>query len=636
MLLRSLVCFLRAVGGGGGAGGSPLNESVVTRQLTTKNVRRPKAAGALLRREQERKRRVSRGRDLYAKEAHMKSSMEQVSNARDVIMVQLADQIFSKGHTHTATATNVSFVPDGNPATPLVALAGRGKVGKTSLLRSLFRSPTQVGKSNRVLRRDAMNYFNVGDVFNVVDLPGFGGTAVPWSTVLQHAVLLRNFARFQPSLKMLYYCMDVHHKNGVFVQDIDMLKFLAQEVPNFTVVITKGDQINESDRSPNTFRTEDILRELVFHDIHHPVLVTSAYRMSGIDTLRYDMVMNAVHALPTERLTFTEAKKLSARLFSQKELSTVRDLAIAPTQLDDDIREWKAALVEGLTAGVDSATTAGLLADGAVSRDEAEDASGASPSGSPPEDEFVISKEEVDRVLREAGESGAEEPQPSPNALACSPTSPSSSHVPVVFPDEPDKQAAYVSLTKKARNKGLLSFLQQTSPWRNPLIWPHHIIPTKHPKSNLMRCPEDPHNPYLTQAHFVTPRADMCFRRPNVGIRKSSQKGVYEPDKPLQYLLRPYTIPYFPDITDTGMHPQPWTFVGSREAFFEKSGGRRLGVRLSMHARQGEVNPLSGNPAPGNPLLTEEVRKLEKKRYGTPIAMLRPPEPHAENNERST
>ncbi|EPY21461.1 GTP-binding protein, partial [Strigomonas culicis] len=203
---------------------------------------------------------------------------------------------------------------------PLVALAGRGVVGKTSLLRSLFRSPTEVSRSNRVLRRDAMNYFNVGDVFNIVDLPGFGGTSLPWSTLLQHAVLVRNFARVQPSLKMIYYCMDVHYKHGVYVQDIDMLRFLSQEVPNFTIVITKAEQINEQSRSQNFFRMEDIRKELMFNDIQHPVLITSAYRMGGIDTLRFDMVMNALHALPTEHLTYTEAKRLSQRLFSQAEL----------------------------------------------------------------------------------------------------------------------------------------------------------------------------------------------------------------------------------------------------------------------------------------------------------------------------
>lgn len=104
----------------------------------------------------------------------------------------------------------MGFVPDGNPAVPEVALVGREGVGKTALLRALFRSGRAVGRSNTIQRKQAINFFNVGDVFNIADTPGFGGTSVPWSAVLRHASIIRNFVRSRPNLKMLYYCMDFH------------------------------------------------------------------------------------------------------------------------------------------------------------------------------------------------------------------------------------------------------------------------------------------------------------------------------------------------------------------------------------------------------------------------------------------
>ncbi|CCW62121.1 unnamed protein product [Phytomonas sp. EM1] len=616
MFRRSLICC------------QDLTEASVTHQLTNKNRRLPKIALQKMREERIRKRRRDRGRDLFAKEAHMKAAVASTTNARDLLTSRLADQIFSKGHMHTATATNITFVPDGNPAMPLVALAGREHAGKTSLLRSLFRSVAHVSRSNRQLRRDAINYFNVGSVFNVADLPGYGGTSVPWSILLQHAVLLRNFVRCQPSLKMLYYCMDVHYKNGVYIQDIDMLKFLSREVPNFTIVLTKADQINESNKATHTFRVQDIREELLFNEIHHPVIVTSAYKMGGIDTLRFDMVMNCLHAIPTERLTFAEAKKLSERLLSQKELSTVRNLPLTPTQLDNELCEWnKELLLETqslLPVRTDEASdevpkklTNPLLLVDTYSKDSAAGQTTASTVdmtvlGSLPGDEKFppspgVIQERVATALLTTRADGCEA------AIASS------------FPDDLVKQSAYKSLLKKVHNKELMRYVRQTSPWRNPLLWPKNVIPTKHPKSNLMRCVEDPENPYLFQPAFVAPRADMCFRRPNVGFRRSSQKGRYEADQPLVYLMKPFTIPYFPDIVDTAMHPQPWTFLGSREAFYERGGGRQLGVRLMQYARKGEINPLMDDPAPENLLLTQELRTEEKKRYGAPIAMLSPP-----------
>jgi hypothetical protein len=188
-----------------------------------------------------------------------------------------------------------------------------------------------------------------------------------------------------------------------------------------------------------------------------------------------------------------------------------------------------------------------------------------------------------------------------------------------------EQAAAHNSLTKKLTNTELLKYVHETSPLRNPLHWPPNVIPTKHPKSNLMKTSLDPTNPYLFQPQFVAPRMDMYFRRPSLVRSAGRKKGQYDPDDPA-LLDKRYTVPYFPEIVDVAMAPLPWTFLGSREAYYEKSGGRALGLRLTNYALQGHINPLSDNPAPPTmPLLAEELKKLETQRYGeAPIAFLRP------------
>lgn len=596
-----------------------LTTSVETHGPRSRRVRRPRLAGELTRKHLVRKRVLQRRQQIAAKENEVKRSMEEITNARDVVIAQLADRIFSKGHRHVASATNMGFVPDGNPATPLVALAGRGKCGKTSLLRSLFRSSAEVSRSNRQLRRDAMNFFNVGGVFNVVDLPGCGGTSVPWSAILQHAILLRNFARCQPNLKMLYYCMDVHYKHGVYVQDIDLLRFLSREVPNFTIVLTKGDQVNEAARGMVCLA--DIRKELLCHDIQHPVLVTSAFHMGGIDTLRYDMTMNCLHALPTERLTLTEAGRLSERLFSQKELGTIRPLVVLPTQAEEEAHAWSLAVqqderdLKPKVQKEDSPRfeTHQLFSLETVSSDKEKDPGAVEGLHSSP----TGAGADIPPIAVSHSGLGPHEVSLTDHSAARGP--------PATFSDR-ETQLAYERVCLTLQKTDYMNYIAKTSPWRNPLKWPHHVIPTKHPKANIMRCPGAVENPYLSQAQFVVPRADMYFRRPNIGVRKSSQKGRYEADQPLSFLVKDYTIPYFPDIVDVDMHPLPWTFLGSREAYFERSGGRQLGVRLSQYATSGTIEALSSHPASHNPDLSKEVEKLETTRYGAPIAMLRPPE----------
>lgn len=303
------------------------------------------------------------------------SSMASVTDVRELQLAQVADNIFARGGSFIASACNIAFIPDGNPATPEVAFAGRWDTGRTALLRSIFKNKYPVNQTNNDKRKEAINYYNVADVFNIAELPGFGGTHVPFHVVLQHASLLRNFVRCRPSLKMLYYCMDVHKISGISRQDMDMLKFMAQEIPNFTIVVTKSDrhqgygadqqrqmqadEIADSSDSPyqdrmtasqpdefqeRKFTIEDIMGELRHNGIHHPVLVTSAFRMAGIDVLRYDMVQSCLHALPTGSLTLTEARKLSQRLFTMNELSAVRPIPLPLTHIEEEEHYWRREL----------------------------------------------------------------------------------------------------------------------------------------------------------------------------------------------------------------------------------------------------------------------------------------------------
>ena len=546
-------------------------------QIYSKRMEKSHVKPELLRKDRKARRKAIRIGEIVATTAALKLQLSNTTNARDLAISQLANNVFSAGHQFLCSSTNVSFVPNGNPAMPEVAIIGREHVGKTALLRSLFKSLRAVGKSNTPQRKQAINYFSVGDVFHIADVPGYGGTRVPWSAVLRHASLIRNFSRTRPNLKMLYYCMDVHFREGLRIHDIDLLKFMVQEVPNFTIVITKGDQLSTHDVAASA---KVIKEELLMHDITHPVMVTSAYHMTGIDTLRYDMVMNAVHSLPTERLTLTEARKLGQRLLSQAEIGTVRQLSLPPKAEDDELDEWNEQ--------VEAEGSAHLALD----HGETHSSLAASSS--------TIADETDQLVLTSASAVEAKK---------------KSRH------EAPD---AYQSLSKKLSNEGLMKYVHETSPWRNPLKWPSHVVPTKHPKSNIMKVPEDPHNPYLFQPQFVAPRMDMYFRRPNFGYRSAKRKGQYEPDHPSIFSKR-YTVPYFPDVVDVALSPLPWTFVGSVEAYYEKSRGRELGLRLSNQAVREHINPLSDNPAPRHmPLLAAEIKKLEQVRYGGPIAHLKP------------
>jgi hypothetical protein len=151
------------------------------------------------------------------------------------------------------------------------------------------------------------------------------------------------------------------------------------------------------------------------------------------------------------------------------------------------------------------------------------------------------------------------------------------------------------------------------SPLRDPSRWPKNILLTPSRRTNVIKCSADLENPYVTQAQFVAPRADLNFRRPSVP--KSGlwvDKGRYKAEAP-EYFNRPHTVPFYPDVINTRVDPSPHAFVGT-STYYEKPGGRALGVRLQQAATVSTVHaaaPLRDQPAVQQvPALADALREL--------------------------
>jgi len=124
--------------------------------------------------------------------------------------------------------------------------------------------------------------------------------------------------------------------------------------------------------------------------------------------------------------------------------------------------------------------------------------------------------------------------------------------------------------TYKLTDKKYSEFIRKTSPWRNPLLWPSYVQPLSGLRRNIVRCPEDPTNPYLEQPRLVSHRADYVWRRRegrfSSSLRKSKKSvralGGYFQENPNRFMAK-YSIPYYPDIVPISVRPSPFTFVGS-------------------------------------------------------------------------
>ncbi|RIA47705.1 GTP-binding protein [Dichotomicrobium thermohalophilum] len=177
---------------------------------------------------------------------------------------------------------------DGLPVEPLpeVAFAGRSNVGKSSLLNALTGRKALARTSNTPGRTRELNYFRVGDLLYIVDMPGYGYAKAPKSQVKGWNELIYAYLRGRPQLKRVFLLIDARH--GIKNTDKDVLALMDEAAVSYQVVLTKIDKISAGQLKRVQSETAAYLAK---HPAAHPdIIATSAQKRLGIDDLRAAIV----------------------------------------------------------------------------------------------------------------------------------------------------------------------------------------------------------------------------------------------------------------------------------------------------------------------------------------------------------
>lgn len=135
--------------------------------------------------------------------------------------------------------------PDGFPELnlPEIVFVGRSNVGKSSLINSLVHRKNLARTSSTPGKTSEINFFNVEDIWTLVDMPGFGFTKKGVKKREEWYKL--NFSYLEKRENMKLVCVLIDSRHDPMEMDLSLIEYFENSKKNYLIILTKCDKLKE-------------------------------------------------------------------------------------------------------------------------------------------------------------------------------------------------------------------------------------------------------------------------------------------------------------------------------------------------------------------------------------------------------
>ncbi|GAB1255561.1 ribosome biogenesis GTP-binding protein YihA/YsxC [Aurantivibrio plasticivorans] len=163
-----------------------------------------------------------------------------------------------------------------------VAFAGRSNAGKSSAINALTANSKLARTSKTPGRTQLINFFDIGDRCNIVDLPGYGYAKVPLEMKKKWQKHLFDYLQKRECLEGLVILMDIRHPMQEY--DTTLLNWAIEVEMPVRILLTKADKLKTGQAKSTLLKVQQHLREANVDDLVS-VQLFSSLKKTGISEL---------------------------------------------------------------------------------------------------------------------------------------------------------------------------------------------------------------------------------------------------------------------------------------------------------------------------------------------------------------